>query len=63
MKYSKLITLLFIGMFISVNAQNASDQLFLTNGETIAVKIKKVEPSFSKVVANRPLPMQLQKMH
>lgn len=31
--------------FLTLNAQNATDQLFLTNGETIAVKVKKVEPN------------------
>lgn len=29
-------------MFFSLNAQNASDQIFLVSGETIAVKVKKV---------------------
>ncbi len=36
---------IFIGVFFSLNAQNATDQLYLTNGETIAVKVKKVEPN------------------
>ncbi len=34
-----------MGMFLSLNAQNATDQLYLTNGETIAVNVKKVEPN------------------
>lgn len=34
-----------MGMFFSLNAQNASDHIFLTNGETIAVKVKKVAPN------------------
>jgi len=34
-----------MGMFFSLNAQNASDHIFLTNGETIAVKVKKVSPN------------------
>ncbi len=37
--------LFLLGMFFSVNGQNASDQIFLTNGETIAVKVKKVAPN------------------
>jgi len=45
MKFIKLFTALFFGMFLSLNAQNASDQIFLTNGETIAVKVKKVAPN------------------
>ncbi len=45
MKYSKLVTLLFIGLFYSANAQHASDEIFMTNGETIAVKVLKVEPN------------------
>lgn len=45
MKYSKIILALFIGMFFSINAQNGSDHIFLTNGETIAVKVKKVAPN------------------
>lgn len=32
-------------MFFSVHGQNASDHIFLTNGETIAVKVKKVAPT------------------
>lgn len=45
MKYSKLIVLLFIGMFFSLNAQNAADQIYMTSGESIAVKVKKVAPN------------------
>lgn len=44
MYYSKILVLLFMGAFFSVNAQNSTDQLFLNSGETIAVKIKKIEP-------------------
>ncbi|WP_289061973.1 hypothetical protein [uncultured Zobellia sp.] len=45
MKYSKLVALFFIGMFYSVNAQNTSDQIFMNNGETIDVKVLRVEPN------------------
>lgn len=45
MKYSKILLLFFLGMFFSIHGQNASDQIFLTNGETIAVKVKKVAPN------------------
>ena len=45
MKYSKIIIILFLGIFFSAHAQNASDQIFLSNGETIAVKVKKIEPN------------------
>ncbi|MFK7813932.1 MAG: hypothetical protein AB8B59_15660 [Maribacter sp.] len=45
MKYSKLLFASFLGMFFSLNAQNASDHIFLTNGETLAVKVKKVDPN------------------
>lgn len=45
MKYSKILVLLFMGVFFTINAQNVSDQLFLNSGETIAVKIKKIEPN------------------
>ena len=34
-----------MGMFFSLNAQNASDQIYMANGETIAVKVKKVAPN------------------
>jgi len=45
MKYSKVIVLCFIIMFRFMHAQqNASDQLFLANGETLAVTVKKVAP-------------------
>jgi len=42
--YSKIITLLFIAVFGSLNAQQAADQIFMTNGETIAAKIQKISP-------------------
>ena len=45
MNYSKTITFLFMGIFFSLNAQKASDEIFMTNGETIAVAVKKVEPN------------------
>ena len=45
MKYSKLLILFFIVMFYSANAQNASDEIFMTNGETIAVKVLRIEPN------------------
>ncbi|TMM56005.1 hypothetical protein FEE95_15290 [Maribacter algarum] len=45
MKYPKIIMWILMGMFLSLNAQNATDQLYLTNGETIAVNVKKVEPN------------------
>lgn len=45
MKYSIILTVFLWGVFFSSNAQNASDQLFLTNGESISVKVKKVEPN------------------
>jgi len=44
-KYNKILLALLLGVFSSVNAQNASDHIYLTNGETIAVKIKKVAPN------------------
>ena len=44
MKNLKTMLFLFMGMFVSLNAQNASDQIFMINGETIAVAVKKVEP-------------------
>lgn len=34
-----------MGMFFSLNAQNAADQIFLTNGETVAAKVRKVSPN------------------
>lgn len=37
--------MLFLGIISTVNAQNTSDQIFITNGETIAVKVKQVAPS------------------
>lgn len=37
--------MLFIGLIFSLNAQNNSDQLFMTNGEQLAVLVKKVEPN------------------
>ncbi|MGP1992754.1 hypothetical protein D9V96_012805 [Zobellia laminariae] len=45
MKYSKLLILFFTVMFYSANAQNASDEIFMTNGETIAVKVLRIEPN------------------
>ncbi|MBU2946866.1 hypothetical protein [Zobellia uliginosa] len=45
MNYSKLVILFFIGLFYSANAQNGSDQIFMSNGETIAVKVLRVEPN------------------
>ncbi len=45
MKYSKVIVTFFMIMFCFIHAQqNASDQLFLSNGETLAVTVQKVEP-------------------
>ena len=34
-----------MGMFFSINAQNSGDQIFMTTGETIVVKVKKVAPN------------------
>lgn len=45
MKYSKLILVFFMGVFFSLNAQNAADQIFMTNGESVAAKVKKVSPN------------------
>ena len=44
MKNFKLTALLFLGMFLSLNAQNKTDQLFMSNGNTIDVVVKKVNP-------------------
>ncbi len=44
MKLSKLITILMFGIAVSINAQNGPDQLFMNNGETYEVTVKKVEP-------------------
>ncbi len=45
MKYPKIVLALFLGVFCSIHAQeNNSDQLFLSNGESFAVTVKKVEP-------------------
>lgn len=45
MKHSKIILLLFMGMVFSIHAQTESDQLFMSNGETFEVNVKKVEPN------------------
>jgi len=44
MKISAIITCLFTLIFFSSNAQNASDQIFMANGDIIEVKVKKVDP-------------------
>ncbi len=45
MKYSKLLVPIFLGMFLSLSAQNATDQILLQNGEVISVHVKKIEPN------------------
>lgn len=45
MKYSKILPLFFMGMVFSIHAQKDSDQLFMSNGETFNVIVKKVEPN------------------
>lgn len=45
MKYSKILIVVFMTLFNAINAQkNESDQLFLSNGETVMVTVKKVDP-------------------
>lgn len=36
--------MLFMGVISTASAKNTSDQIFMTNGETIAVKVKQVAP-------------------
>jgi len=45
MNYSKVIVALIMGVVFSVNAQEKSDQLFMSNGEAFDVVVKKVEPN------------------
>jgi len=37
--------MLFMAMIFSLNAQNAADEIFMANGEKIAVTVKKIEPT------------------
>ncbi|MBM1107935.1 hypothetical protein JQC67_17400 [Aurantibacter crassamenti] len=45
MRLTLLILTFIIGLIFKSNAQNASDQIFMSNGETIAATVKKVEPN------------------
>lgn len=45
MKKITVIALLLSGPIFTLNAQHNSDRLFLTNGETLTVAVKKVEPN------------------
>lgn len=45
MKHYKIFIVLFIGIVFPTSAQDESDQLFMSNGDTFEVIVKKVEPN------------------